>query len=111
MLTIYSPAGAVLFTASTTGLPHTFVDTMTGVGNSGFVFGLTATEAATAQGFFGSTNLIGLSASASDATGGPETFFVANTGTPRVIPEPASLLLLGSGLAGLGAWRWKKGRV
>jgi len=111
VLGIYDGAtNALLFSASTTGLPHTFTDTMTGAGNSGFVFGLTAAEAATAQGFFALGNRIGLSASASLATGAPETFFVANTLTPAV-PEPASLLLLGSGIAGFGAWRWKKGQV
>jgi len=40
-----------------------------------------------------------LSASESHVQGGQETFFVASA---SAVPEPSSLLLLGSALAGLG---------
>ena len=108
VLGIYDGTTNNLLFSATLAAPVVFPNTQTGVGNSGFVFGLTPAEASAAQAFFGNTaNRIGLSASASNATGGPETFFVANT----AIPEPASLLLLGSGLAGFGVWRWRKGQV
>jgi hypothetical protein len=108
VLNIYSPTGSVLFTSgafSAQGFPNTF----TGAGNSGFVFGLDRTQADAAQaaafsgGSFGS-NLIGLSASASSATGGPETFFVAaaptvSTGAVPPVPEPQTYAMLMAGLA------------
>ena len=31
--------------------------------------------------------------------------------TQTFIPEPSTVLLFGTGLAGLGLWRWKKNRV
>ncbi len=105
VLNIYSSTGVLEFTSGPF-TPHTFADTMTGVGNSGFVYGLDPAQAAAAQAILSPTDLIGLHARATDATGGPETFFVARTLNP--VPEPASVLLLGSGLMGLNFWRRKK---
>lgn len=116
VLNIYDPTGNVLFTSGTfSGVD--FADTETGAGNSGFVFGLDATQQAQAAAAFGDgfqDNVVGLSATAGcndtapsgclGATGGFETFFVANSGgeqPPPVpsVPEPGSYALM---LAGLG---------
>jgi PEP-CTERM motif len=105
VLSIFSPTGEVLFSSGALAAPLVFADTFTGVGNSGWVFALDAAQAAAAQAAaFGANfgaNLIGLSASLSGATGGPETFFVASAGgVTAPIPEPQTYALM---LAGLGA--------
>jgi hypothetical protein len=121
VLSIFSPTGGVLFTSGAfTGV--TFPSTNPGVGNAGFVFALDATQAAAAQtAAFGAgfgNNLVGLAASASDATGGLETFFVAGVGdggviNPTAVPEPETYatLLSGLGLLGFIAWRRKRNQV
>lgn len=106
VLSIYDPSGSVLFTSDAFS-PVFFENTFTGTGNSGFVFGLSATEISNAQqaftGDFGQ-NLVGLSATASLASAGHETFFV--TTTP--IPEPSTYAMIGVGLLGLAFARRRK---
>ena len=105
----YTPTGINIFSGGLAA-PVSYANTFNGVGNSGFVFGLDAPQAAAfqtavaASGFAFSSIVAGLSASASQATGGNETFFISSadglTPPTGVVPEPQTYALL---LAGLGA--------
>jgi hypothetical protein len=102
----YNSTGTLLFQTGAVSCPQliggcNFLSTVTGVGGAGYLFKLDPTQQAlaTAAGAFSSqNNYVGLSASASNATGGPETFFLARV---TAIPEPTTLLLMGGGLIGL----------
>jgi len=126
--TFYDSTGAFLYQTSGFSCPGlsgcTFPNTNTGVGKSGFLFSLDATqqaEATTAGAFANTGNLVGLFASASDATGGLETFFLAaippaggggGGGGGGAVPEPGTMLLTvaGIGLSAIGAYgrKWTK---
>jgi len=56
------------------------------------------------MGFDFTKTRIGLSAFATGATGGPDSFSVAE----RVVPEPNSIVLLGLTLLGFGLWSKKR---
>jgi len=104
-VTIYNADGSVQFSSGTLPATIPFADATGGVGQAGFFFRLDATQAA-AAGTIDATDRIGLSTSISNAQGAPETFFVTSVGGGTgAIPEPGTLLLLGSGLAGIAAGR------
>jgi hypothetical protein len=97
----------------------TFATTFTGIGKEGFVFKLDAAQAAALQTLLNGLTpatvaalRLGLSASASNAEGGPETFnlatITANVGTLTAAPEPGTFLFVGTALAGLSLAAWRR---
>lgn len=106
----YSPTGTLLFesgpvSCTAAGLTNcAFPTTINGIGGAGYQFKLDAGQAATAtaDGAFSSmNNIVGLTASASSAAGGPETFFLAQVGPNSPVPEPTAMFLMGAGLIAL----------
>jgi len=116
-VSFYSPTGTLLYQSSGVSCAAAgvsgcdFPATVHGVGGSGFAFQLDSAQgaAATAAGAFSNqNNVVGLSASTSGASGGPEAFFLGetSTATSATVPEPSSMsmLFMGAGLLGLAAF-------
>ena len=105
VLNAYNESGQLVFSASLVDGPHNLDMVGNGQGHSDYIFGLDAAAAARLQAaIIANPNLrLGLAASVSSAEGGPESFFIGSQPAPAAVPEPATMLLLGTGLAGVAA--------
>jgi hypothetical protein len=88
-----------------------FPSTIPGNGQAGFAFVVSPDEYAYVNGLLGQGNIsLALESTATDAGGGPESFFIRNGATVTAVPEHASLVLLGSGLGAVVRMAKKKNR-
>jgi hypothetical protein len=105
VLTAYNESGQAVFSASLVGAPLTLQERGNGQGHSDYAFALDSAAAARLQAAIAANpNLrLGLASTITGVQGGPESFFIGSTQSPAAVPEPATMLLLGSGLAGAAA--------
>jgi len=104
ILTAYDKNGNSVFSASLVDGPVTLDQFKHGQGaNSDYAFGLDSEAAARLQAAIDQdpTLRLGLTASLSNVNGGPERFKYAGNAGP--VPEPATMVLFGTSLAGLAS--------
>ena len=112
VLTAYDNQGTVLGQFFYSGEFHQLnVASTPGGGKSDQVFGLDSVQAAQLQALINAHPdlRLGLAATLGSTAGGPDQFFFGSL-NPNPVPEPATLLLFGTGLTGIAAGLRKRRR-
>jgi hypothetical protein len=105
-LNVWNNAGALVFSANLLGGSgaQTLAELGQGQGHSDYMFGLDPAAQARLAAVFSTGLHVGLAADLSQANGGPESFFIGSASNPPPqVPEPTTMVLLGTGLAGIAA--------
>ena len=99
VLVLFNANGQVGFTSNSASQSFSSTESEPGIGNSGWEFMLDASQQVLAQNAIArGYSRLGLSATVTDSFGGPETFFLINAPGSNVVPEPATLFLLGTAI-------------
>jgi hypothetical protein len=109
ILTAFAPTGSGVlgtFDLAADLVGDEFTQIAGGVGGSGLVFGLDPAQTAQLQALFLADPALrlGLAASLGGLNGGNDVFQFAMGGTTAPIPEPTTMLLLGTGLVGIAGY-------
>ncbi|MDT4967855.1 MAG: motif [Acidobacteriota bacterium] len=108
ILRAYDSNGNVVFTANMIDGPHTLGLLGNGQGTADYLFSLDAAAAARLAAVYNPNLRLGLEATITNAQGGPESFYLGLGKASTPVPEPATMFLLGTGLAGVAARMRKK---
>lgn len=109
-MTAFSSTGTILGTFTTDLSDILVTEVGNGVGGSGIVFGLDATQAA-AMDAFGPGIVLALSATFTNAQGGNDIIQAAQlTPTVTAVPEPSTWAMLILGFAGVGFMAYRRNR-